>query len=73
MRQEVEKVIGEIQGLLKADGGDIELLEVTTQGLVRVRVKGLCAECGGSMRTLRQGIERMIMEKVPGVRTVILG
>ena len=73
MRQEVEKVVLEIQGLLKADGGDIELLEVTTQGLVRVRVKGLCVDCGGSMRTLRYGIERMIREKVPEVTAVILG
>jgi len=70
MRQVIEGILAEIKPLLQADGGDIELLGVTQEGVVRVRLKGLCADCGGSLMTLRQGVERMLKEKVPEVLRV---
>ena len=53
-----------------ADGGDVELVEVTEQGVVRVRLQGACHGCPMSMMTLKNGIERIIREQVPGVTAV---
>ncbi len=71
MREKVQEVIKEISAILQADGGDIELLEVTPNGIVRVRFIGVCGTCGGSMNTLRRGVERMLMEQIPEVREVV--
>jgi len=71
MRDKIEKVIAEIDGILRADGGDIELVEVTQEGIVQVRFIGLCGTCGGSLDTLRRGVERMLKEQVPEVREVV--
>lgn len=68
----IEKVIEEIRGILKADGGDIELVQTTEGGIVQIRFVGVCGTCGGSLDTLRRGAERMLKEQVPEVKEVVV-
>jgi len=67
MEQDVRNALDEIRPALQADGGDVELVEVTENGVVRVRLQGACQGCPMSAMTLRNGIERVIKEQVPGV------
>ena len=69
-RDDVETTIQEIRPHLQADGGDIALVDVTEDGVVRVRLLGACAGCPGAMMTLKMGVERILKEKVPGVASV---
>jgi len=71
MKEEVEKVLELVRPGLQADGGDVELVEVTDDGIVKVRLKGACGSCPMSTMTLKMGIERAVKEKVPGVREVV--
>lgn len=71
MREEVEKVLEMVRPGLQADGGDVELVEVTEEGVVKVRLKGACGSCPMSTMTLKMGIERAVMERVPGVKEVV--
>ncbi|MGD0586474.1 MAG: NifU family protein [Oryzomonas sp.] len=71
MREEVEKVLEMVRPGLQADGGDVELVEVTDDGIVKVRLKGACGSCPMSTMTLKMGIERAMKEKVPGVTEVV--
>jgi len=72
LKAEVEKVIKEIQPSIRADGGDIELIDVTEDGVVKVRLKGACATCPFSMMTLQFGVERYLKARVPQVKKVVL-
>ena len=72
MRAEVEKVIREIQPNLRADGGDIELVDVTEDGVVKVRLKGSCVGCPLSTMTLKFGVERYLKARVPQVKKVVV-
>jgi len=71
MREEVEKVLEMVRPGLQADGGDVELVEVTADGVVKVRLKGACGSCPMSTMTLKMGIERAVKEKVPGITEVV--
>jgi Fe-S cluster biogenesis protein NfuA len=71
MKAEVEKVLEMVRPGLQADGGDVELVEVTEDGVVKVRLKGACGSCPMSTMTLKMGIERAVKEKVPGVTEVV--
>ncbi len=64
MQDKVAKVIEEIRPMLQADGGDVELVEVADNGVVKLRLQGACAGCPGAQMTLKNGIERMLREKV---------
>ena len=57
--------------MLQGDGGDVELVDVTDDGVVQVRLKGACGGCPMSMLTLKNGIERILREQVPEVTQVI--
>jgi Fe-S cluster biogenesis protein NfuA len=70
MLNEVREALDKIRPMLRADGGDVELVEVTADGVVRVRLEGACQGCPMSMMTLKNGIERVIKEQVPGVTEV---
>ncbi len=70
MKEEVMKAIEEIRPHLKADGGDVELVEVTEDGIVKVRLLGACEGCPMRAMTLSQGITRFIKKKVPEVKEV---
>lgn len=71
MKAEVEKVIEEIQPHLRADGGDIELVDVDEEGVVKVRLKGACLGCPMSQMTLQFGVERYLKNKIPQVKKVV--
>lgn len=68
--ERVSMVVNRIRPAVQADGGDIELLSVSAEGHVRVRLHGACVGCPSSTLTLRQGIERNLRQHVPEVRTV---
>jgi len=72
MREKVEKVIEEIRPMLRMDGGDIELVDVSDDGVVKVRLQGACAGCPGATMTLKFGVEKMLKEKIPEVTAVVL-
>ena len=72
MKEEVEKILDEIRPSLQADGGDVELVEVDEEnGVVKLRLTGACAGCPFSTMTLQMGIERVLKEKIPGVKKVV--
>ncbi|MCW7076338.1 MAG: NifU family protein [Candidatus Syntropharchaeales archaeon] len=70
MRERVEAVINEIKPFLQADGGDVELIDVDENGVVKVRLQGACAGCAFSQMTLANVIEQRIREKVPEIVSV---
>jgi Fe-S cluster biogenesis protein NfuA len=71
MIEEIKKALDLVRPALQADGGDVELVEVTDDGIVKVRLKGACGSCPMSTMTLKMGIERTLKEKVPGVKEVV--
>jgi Fe-S cluster biogenesis protein NfuA len=70
MREKVEEILNKIRPSLQADGGDVELVDVTKDGVVKVRLVGACAGCPMSTMTLTFGIERELKKHVPGVKRV---
>jgi Fe-S cluster biogenesis protein NfuA len=70
MIEEVKKVLETVRPALQADGGDVELVEVTEDGIVKVKLTGACGHCPMSTMTLKMGIERALKEQVPGVKEV---
>ncbi len=68
--QRVEQVIERIRPAVQSDGGDLELVNVTDEGVVQVRLHGACIGCPSSTMTLHMGIERNVREKVPEVTAV---
>ena len=69
MKDKVEKVLDEIRPMLIRDGGNVELVSID-DGVVKVRLQGACAGCPMSQMTLRNGIERVLKEKLPEVKAV---
>jgi Fe-S cluster biogenesis protein NfuA len=70
LRDRVEKVINLIRPAVQSDGGDLELVEVTPAGLVRIRLHGACVGCPSSSITLQVGIERNLKAHIPEVSAV---
>ncbi|MFC1968781.1 NifU family protein [Chloroflexota bacterium] len=70
MRERVEKVLESIRPALRADGGNIELVDVEG-GVVKVRLMGACAGCMASQMTLQLGVERALKEQIPEVEKVV--
>jgi len=70
MREKVEKTLDKIRPVLQADGGDVELVDVTDDGVVQVRLQGACKGCPMSQITLKNGIERIILTEIPEVKRV---
>jgi Fe-S cluster biogenesis protein NfuA len=71
MIEEVKKALDLVRPALQADGGDVELVEITADGIVKVKLKGACGHCPMATVTLKNGIEKTLMEKVPGVKEVV--
>ncbi|MEZ6191895.1 MAG: NifU family protein [Phycisphaerales bacterium] len=70
MYERVEAVIERIRPAVQSDGGDLELVAVTDEGVVQVRLHGACIGCPSSSMTLHMGIERNVREKIPEVTGV---
>lgn len=70
MREKVEAALKQIRPALQADGGDVELVDVS-QDTVKVRLTGACGGCPMATMTLKNGIERILKEKVPELKEVV--
>lgn len=69
-KEKIQEVLNKIRPQLQADGGDVELVEVSEQGIVKVRLKGACGSCPMSQMTLKMGIEKFLKQQVPDVVSV---
>jgi Fe-S cluster biogenesis protein NfuA len=70
VKEKVQKALNEIRPQMQADGGDIELIDVTDEGVVKVRLVGACSGCPGAQMTLQMGVERVLKARVPEVKSV---
>ena len=71
MKEKVETALSKIRPSLQADGGNVELVEVTPDGVVKVKLVGACAGCPMSQMTLKMGIEKLLKQEVPEVKEVV--
>jgi Fe-S cluster biogenesis protein NfuA len=71
MKEHVQKAIELIRPGLQADGGDVELVDVSPDGVVKVKLTGACQGCPMSQMTLKMGIEKIIKNQVPGIKEVV--
>ncbi|WP_420535562.1 NifU family protein [Alkalihalobacillus pseudalcaliphilus] len=67
---QVKEVLDKLRPFLLRDGGDVELVDVTDEGIVQVRLLGACGSCPSSTITLKAGIERALLEEVPGITEI---
>lgn len=66
----IKETLDNVRPYLQEDGGDVEFLEITDEGIVKVKLLGACVDCPLSMMTLRAGIERALLNAVPGIKRV---
>jgi Fe-S cluster biogenesis protein NfuA len=71
MKNKILNAIDQIRPNLQADGGDVELVDVSEDGVVKVRLTGACRGCPMSQTTLKMGIEKFLKKEVPEVREVV--
>lgn len=69
MFDQVEEVLDKLRPYLQRDGGDVQLVDVE-EGIVKLRLMGACGSCPSSTITLKAGIERALLEEIPGVKEV---
>jgi Fe-S cluster biogenesis protein NfuA len=70
IEEEVKQAIEEVRPHLQVDGGDVELVDVSKDGIVKVRLTGSCAGCPMSTMTLKWGVENYLKKKIPEVKAV---
>ena len=71
MKEKIEKALEKVRPMLQADGGDVELVEATDDGVVKLKLRGACGCCPMSQMTLKMGIEKLLKEEVPEIKEVI--
>lgn len=71
MREQVETVLQSIKPALQADGGDVELVDVSEEGVVTVRLTGACGGCPMARITLSEGIEQHLKAHIPDLKRVV--
>ncbi|MDP2929296.1 MAG: NifU family protein [Candidatus Omnitrophota bacterium] len=71
MKEKVEAALKKIRPMLQADGGDIELVDVSKDGVVKVKLTGACGCCPMSQVTLKNAVEQKLKKEVPGIKNVI--
>ena len=72
MKEKIEKVVAEkIRPGLQADGGDIEIVDVSDDGVVKVRLKGACGSCPMAQITLQHGVERVLREEIAEFKELV--
>ncbi|MDY0300316.1 MAG: NifU family protein [Trichlorobacter sp.] len=67
MLEKVQEVLEQVRPMLQRDGGDVELVEVTPENIVKVKLQGACGSCPMSTMTLKMGIERAMKEAIPEI------
>jgi Fe-S cluster biogenesis protein NfuA len=70
MREKVEAALEKVRPALQRDGGDVALVDITDDGIVKVQLTGACKGCPMSQMTLKNGIERFVKSEVPEVKSV---
>ncbi|MEN8779628.1 MAG: NifU family protein [Desulfobacterales bacterium] len=70
MKEQVEAALKKIRPMLQRDGGNVELIDVE-DGIVKVRLQGACAGCPMSQMTIKNGIERLLKQEIPEVKSVV--
>lgn len=70
MEERIKKALETIRPYLKADGGDVEFVEWSEDGIVKVKLLGACSSCPMAQMTLRAGVERALIREIPGIRRV---
>ncbi|MFP4362906.1 MAG: NifU family protein [Spirochaetia bacterium] len=70
LNEQVSQALEDVRPSLQADGGDVELVNVEDDGIVKVKLKGACNGCPMAQMTLKQGIEQYLKKAVPGVSSV---
>lgn len=70
MVEKVQAALDQVRPMLQRDGGDVELIEVTEDGIVKVKLQGACGSCPMSTMTLKMGIESAIKEQIPEIKEV---
>ncbi|MFH1825613.1 MAG: NifU family protein [Candidatus Firestonebacteria bacterium] len=70
MKEKVEAALSKIRPSLQADGGGVELVEVTSDGVVKVKLTGACGGCPMAQMTLKMGIEKLLKKEIPEVKSV---
>jgi Fe-S cluster biogenesis protein NfuA len=70
LMEKVNDALQKVRPSLQADGGDVELVDVNDEGLVRVKLKGACGSCPMSQMTLKMGIEKILKQNIPEVESV---
>ena len=71
LKDKVADALEKIRPALQADGGDVQLIDVTDDGIVKVKLQGACAGCPMSQMTLKQGIESTLKQEIPEVKEVV--
>lgn len=67
MQEKVQAVLDQVRPMLQRDGGDVELVEVTADNIVKVKLQGACGSCPMSTMTLKMGIEKAIKDQIPEI------
>ena len=67
MLEKVQAVLDQVRPMLQRDGGDVELVEVTADNIVKVKLQGACGSCPMSTMTLKMGIEKAIKDQIPEI------
>ena len=71
MKEKIEAALKKIRPMLQADGGDIEFVDVSKDGVVKVKLTGACGCCPMSQMTLKNAVEEKLKKEVPGIKEVI--
>lgn len=71
LKEKVEVALKEVRPMLEADGGNVELVSVSEDGKVTLKLTGACGSCPMSQMTLKMGIEQMLKKTVPEVKEVV--
>jgi len=70
LKEQIEDALNKVRPSLQADGGDVQLVDVDEEGIVRVKLTGACGGCPMSQMTLKMGIEKILKQNVPEVKSV---
>ena len=70
LKEKVEEALDKVRPSLQADGGDVELVDIDEDGVVKVKLQGSCAGCPMSQMTLKMGIEKILKQNIPEISRV---